>query len=310
MNATLQCLLHVSDLTVYFIDEYPKDQKFLLETNKQVPSGGNISREFFNLVIGVNDNLDYVQGKKNLNQKTNKKSGNFFINFFGLGDSSDDDSSYDRAFAPKDFKRTLGIYNPQFKKFEANDSKDLILYLLRTMHDELNYYGNLNKRLNYSPNYNNMLETFNHFSLNYNMNNFSKISLLFYGTYKNTITCCACKNKLYNFQKFDYISFEMLYYNRNKFNIYDGFRDNSIPIILKGDNQYFCDKCKKLQDAETSRKIFEPPQELLITIDYGKNKKYLQTIVEFDEEIDITKFVDFDYNMKIKYKIIGVCTYF
>ena len=26
MNTTLQCLLHVSDLIIYFIDEFPKDQ--------------------------------------------------------------------------------------------------------------------------------------------------------------------------------------------------------------------------------------------------------------------------------------------
>ena len=94
---------------VYFIDEYPKDQKFLLNANKYVPSGGNISKEFYNLVIGVNDSLDYVKGKSNnLNPKTNKKSSNSFFSFLGFGDSYDD-SSYDRAFAPKDFKRTLGI---------------------------------------------------------------------------------------------------------------------------------------------------------------------------------------------------------
>ena len=312
MNATLQCLLHVSELTIYFIDEYPKDQKFLLDTNRHVPSGGNISREFFNLVIGVNDSLDYVKGKSNnLNPKTNKKSSNSysFFSFLGFGDSYDD-SSYDRAFAPKDFKRTLGIYNPQFQKFEANDSKDLILYLLQTMHDELNYYGNRNQRLNYVPNQYNIYETYNHFIANYNMNNFSKISLLFYGTYKNTTTCTICKKELYNFQKFEFISFGMYYYNRKKFNILDGFRDNSSPTMLKGDNKFLCNSCNKLQEAQTTCKIFEPPQKLLINIDYGKNKKYQPTAIEFSEEIDITEFVDFNFQQKIIYKIIGVCTHY
>ena len=310
MNATLQCLLHVSELIVYFIDEYPKDQNFLLNANKYVPSGGNISREFYNLVIGVNGSLDYVKGKSNnLNPKTNKKSSNSFFSFLGFGDSYDD-SSYDRAFAPKDFKRTLGKYNPQFQKFEANDSKDLILYLLQTMHDELNYYGNRNQRLNYVPNQYNIYETYNHFIANYNMNNFSKISLLFYGTYKNTTTCTICKKELYNFQKFEFISFGMYYYNRKKFNILDGFRDNSSPTMLKGDNKFLCNSCNKLQEAQTTCKIFEPPQKLLINIDYGKNKKYQPTAIEFSEEIDITEFVDFNFQQKIRYKIIGVCTHY
>ena len=46
----------------------------------------------------------------------------------------------ENVFSPDDFKKTLGLYNPQFRKFEANDSKDLILYLLQTMHAELNYF--------------------------------------------------------------------------------------------------------------------------------------------------------------------------
>ena len=49
------------------------------------------------------------------------------------------------------------------------------------MHEELNYYGNVNKRLKYIPNQYNIYETYNHFITNYNTNNFSKISLLFYG---------------------------------------------------------------------------------------------------------------------------------
>ena len=309
MNATLQCLLHVNELITYFIEEYPKDQQLLAKINNDVASGGDISRAFFNLVIGVNENSESVMSKKNLKQKTKKKSGFNILGVFGF-DNDYDDSSYDRAFAPTDFKRTLGIHNPQFKKFEANDSKDLILYLLQTMHEELNYYGNINKRLEYIPNQYNIYESYNHFITNYNTNNFSKISLLFYGTYQNTTTCLVCRKKLYNFQKFEFISFGMYYYHKHKFNILNGFQDNANPTILKGDNKFLCNNCKKLQDAKTECKIFEPPLKLLINLDYGKNKKYQPSSIEFDEEIDITKFVEFDYKQKIRYRIIGVCTHY
>ena len=309
MNATLQCLLHVNELITYFIEEYPKDQQQLAKINNDVASGGDISRAFFNLVIGVNENSELVMSKKNLKPKTKKKSGFNILGVFGF-DNDYDDSSYDRAFAPTDFKRTLGIHNPQFKKFEANDSKDLILYLLQTMHEELNYYGNVNKRLKYIPNQYNIYETYNHFITNYNTNNFSKISLLFYGTYQNTTTCLVCRKKLYNFQKFEFISFGMYYYHKHRFNILNGFQDNANPTILKGDNKFLCNNCKKLQDAKTECKIFEPPLKLLINLDYGKNKKYQPSSIEFDEEIDITKFVEFDYKQKIRYRIIGVCTHY
>ena len=62
----------------------------------------------------------------------------------------------------------IGNYNPQLRRFEANDSKDLILYLLQIMHDEMNYYGDINKGLNYNPNQYNLYETYNYFMTNYN----------------------------------------------------------------------------------------------------------------------------------------------
>ena len=44
----------------------------------------------------------------------------------------------------------------------------------------------------------------------------------------------------------------MFYYNRKKFNILDGFRDNSSPIMLKGDNKYFCSYCAGLKEADNT----------------------------------------------------------
>ena len=271
MNAILQCFLHISELTNYFLDEYPKDQQVLLNINKHI-STGDISRAFYNLVMGVN-------GEQN--------------------------SVINKDFSPSDFKRAMEIQNPKFKKFEENNIKDFILYLLQIMHKELNYYGNINKMLKYNPNQYNKYETYNHFINNYNTNNFSKISLLFYGTYQNTIICNACKKRLYNFQKFEFISFKTFYYHNNKFNILDGFKINSRPNILQ---KFWCDCCKSFQGAETTCKIFEPPQKLLINIDYGKDKLYQPSIIEYDDEIDITNFVDFDYKQKIRYKILGICS--
>ena len=64
MNAVLQCLLHVNDLIVYFINEYPKDQKTLLYINKDSSSNGDISRAFYNLVMGVCDSKNLTNSKK------------------------------------------------------------------------------------------------------------------------------------------------------------------------------------------------------------------------------------------------------
>ena len=45
-----------------------------------------------------------------------------------------------KYFSPFDFNNTLSKLNPQFSKFESNDSKDLLLYLIQTIHAELKLF--------------------------------------------------------------------------------------------------------------------------------------------------------------------------
>ena len=316
MNATLQCLLHVSELTVYFLREYPNDKNNLNEKNKLIESHGQISNVFYELVKGVCE--DEYKIKKNLNLAKLHNSMNDSSNYSGSHKnfekvepnlSSSNTVISRSSFSPYNFKKTLGIYNSQFKKFEANDSKDLILYLMQTMHEELNYFGGNNSINLARPNQYDKVNTFMYFMNSYNALNFSIISNIFYGTYENATLCYKCKKLLYNYQKFEFISFGMYDYRNKVFDIYNGFEDNSKPQQLMGENQFYCNTCKKLVDAEITSKIIQPPNKLLINIDYGKNKAFKPSQVKFGEIIDITKYVCFDFGAPIKYKIIGVCTH-
>ena len=317
MNATLQCLLHVSELTVYFLREYQNDINTLNEKNKLVESHGQISKAFYKLVEGVCK--DEYDNKRKINSYKSKLHNSVnaysdYQNDLEKIDSNISSSTYISShrfssFSPNNFKKILGIYNPQFKKFEANDSKDLILYLMQTMHEELNYFGG-NSSINLSrPNQYDKVNTFMYFMNSYNALNFSIISNIFYGTYENATLCHECNKLLYNYQKFEFISFGMYDYTNKAFDIYNGFEDNSKPQQLMGENQFYCNTCKKLVDAEITSKIIQPPNKLLINIDYGKNKAFKPSQVNFDEIIDITKFVCFDFGAPIKYKIMGVCTH-
>ena len=278
MNATLQCLLHISELNLYFINEYPNDCKVLNTKNSSSESKGYISLAYFNVVKGVFNNYN-----------------NFYSNL---------------TYSPGEFKETIGTYNSQFQFYEANDSKDLILYLLQTIHEELNYFGDQPFPLNIMrPNQENRADAFNYFMTTYNIQNFSIISKLFYGTYENTVKCNNCNKVFFSYQKFEFISFSTYNYRNGVFNIYNGFQDNEATQKLKGDNQYFCTFCQHLHEGETCCKIIQPPLKLLINIDYGKNKMFKVRRLIFEEIIDITQFVNFDFGKKILYQISGVCTH-
>ena len=300
MNATLQCLLHIYELIAYFLNEYPNDLQVLLQKNKDIESKGKISNAFYDLVKGV---YNIGESENAINPLKGKTSiGKKFKNLFNFGQTSN-------AFSPNEFKKVIGLYNPQFRSFDANDSKDLILYLLQSMHEELNYYGDKAYINIGQPNQLDRFMTFTFFNQTYNWRNFSIISQIFYGTYENITKCKECNNFIYNFQKFEFISFGLYGYHRKKFNIYDGFKDNEKPQLLYGDNQFYCNVCKKLCDAVITSKILQPPNKLLINLDYGKNKKYQPNLIEFDQTIDITKYVNLDFEVPIKYNIIGVCTH-
>ena len=118
-----------------------------------------------------------------------------------------------------------------------------------------------------------------------------------------------CNRILYNFQKFEFISFGVRNYHKKKFNIYNGFEDNEKDQLLIDDNQFYCNYCRKLTDGVICCKIIQPPNKLLINIDYGKNKKYKPSRIEFGENIDLAKYVNFKFDTNLIYRIIGVCTH-
>ena len=271
MNAILQCFLHISELIDYFLNYYPKESLNLGKINNKIKSQGILSKAFYELVIGVS-----------------------FHN--------------STEFSPMNFKLILDRLKSVFINYESNEPKDLIINLLQTMHDELNYNDN-----NTLPSNNNFPDKFNREEMLLYFNHYKKISIistLFHGTYENVLKCLECKKKTYNFQYFEFINFGMHVYHKKTFNIYDGFTDNEKEKLFTGGNQFYCTFCKKLCDAKYCSKIFQIPNKLLIYIDYGKNKIFQPSKIEFEDIINITKYVNSDFGYELKYRIIGVCTYF
>ena len=294
MNSTLQCLLHVSPLAEYFIEVYSKQKhcEKLLKINDSAPTKGKISKAFYGIIKSI--------AQKNIERVNNPMKPK--TNIYGKSNSMSE------AVSPDIFQKTVGTFNPQFRNLEANDSKDLILYLLQAMHQELNYWTN-NPSFNGYPNQYNRVNTFQAFICSYDATNKSIISDLFYGTSENTTKCEVCNNIIYNFQKIEFLTFGVCKYNQKDFNLYNGFDDYIKIDKLTGDNQYYCNNCKKLCDAQIKTTILIPPAYLLINIDYGKNKIYMPSSINYDEEIDISKYVSLNVGKSNKYKIIGICSH-
>ena len=119
------------------------------------------------------------------------------------------------------FKNVIS-QNPLFRGIQANDSKDLILYFLETIENELtvvNFFCQNPKYLNRIRLMKNiqepaLLNIVNHFQNTHK----SIISDLFYGFKSQLLICEKCENKLLNYQIFNLIIFpiEAVYNLKNK----------------------------------------------------------------------------------------------
>lgn len=306
INATLQCLLHLNDLADFFYNEYPNHCAELNEKNSHVDSQGSISKAFYEIVLEANGNSMMMSASSSKITVTNRRNKNSSLNL-AIDTSNDFPNLVSNIISPVNFKRVVGYYNPLFRKSE-NEPKDLVLFLMQAMHEELNHLGD-NSSFPFigQPNQFNEVETYNHFMNTYNIRNFSIISSLFYGKFKNITKCKECSNIIYNFQTFSLLTFGTYNYQKKSFNIYNGFDDFEKPQILSGNNTINCINCKKPCEAENLCKIIQPPNILVINIDYDGNKNNKPSNVEFEETIDITKYV-FNSKEHLRYRITCICT--
>ena len=130
-------------------------------------------------------------------------------------------------FAPYDFKESAGKLDSLFENFEANDSKDLINFMVLRLHEELNFVdSSFNKNNNIIPpsqpinqyDHNQVLQCYLY---DFQMNNNSIISTIFYGTIQGEFECQNCKFQLfqmgqvyaniikYNYQNYFFINFPL-----------------------------------------------------------------------------------------------------
>ena len=219
-----------------------------------------------------------------------------------------------KSFSPNEFKEKLSKENPLFAGIAANDSKDLINFLLERFHNELNIkkennqnYISNNININDQLNEQKMFGIFaNEFKLKYN----SIISNLFYGILETKSQCQLCRHIKYNFQIFSFIEFPLEKVNqycfntgkRNNYNtfnnknpdidLYECFEYNNNLELMTGDNQMYCNICKCTGDSLYGSVLYSTPNYLIINLNRGRGAVY-ECNVNFPEQLNLFNYVSF-----------------
>ena len=246
--------------------------------------------------------------------KNKKLSNEFYHVLRNLWKKENNNKSY----SPTSFKEVLSKENPLFKGVAANDSKDLINFLLERFHQELGgkkinkkNKGN-NKKNSIEENMGNIDQTnesqmlkffFDDFQEKYN----TPISNCFYGILETKTQCNLCKLIKFNFQIYSFLEFPLQQVNQYlasqgkkplltndgknpDIDLYECFEYNGKIDSMTGENQMYCNKCNKLNDSLFSTSIYSGPNYLIIILNRGKGAIY-ECKVNFPEQLNLLNYI-------------------
>ena len=220
-----------------------------------------------------------------------------------------------KYYSPDNFKAVISEMNPLFAGIQANDSKDLVLFLMETMHNELNNAKKINSsNQNLVFNQTNYEESFKIFSQFFINNYKSIISDQFYGMYNSMMQCLNCKILTHNIQCNNIMIFPLeevrKFKNRikNEVDIIECYEYYQKQDFMAGGNQIYCNYCHTMANSVNSSKIIISPNVLVINLNRGKGIQY-NIKLNFGEYLDIRNFIYYK-NSPFFYELIGIVTHF
>ena len=222
-------------------------------------------------------------------------------------------NSGETYYAPHCFKNQISLMNPLFKGIQANDSKDLILFIFETIHNELNNPSENPVQINYT----NIPKELVAFRQNYYSQNYSIISKLFYYEQSSVMKCKNCGFETLNFNIMNCLIFPLekvrLFLAKQKGNslfqvtLDDCFKQNEDAEILSGANQIYCNNCHQNSDGLSYNKLYNSPEILTIILNRGKGLQF-DVNFKFPMNISIKNYV-MDKSCYSNYELFGVLTH-
>lgn len=208
---------------------------------------------------------------------------------------------------PISFKTVLGEFDEKFDNNEQHDSQEVLSKLIDLLHISLSYEVKMTYRGTIKNELDKMevksLKTWsNHFKKQY-----SKILEIFYGQYHSKIICLKCKKYSNNFDPFCLISLPI---TSKCYSIYDCLNEFSKSEVLDSDNQWKCEKCEQLSNAQKIITFWKLPKIMIIVLkrfNYGLSLSKINRKIEFPlDNLDLRNYVDGYHKYESNYEAFGI----
>ena len=260
----------------------------------------------------------------NQNNHNRKMSNEMYKVLFNLWSEEKKKGDY----PPYDFKKALSEENPLFAGIQANDSKDLINFLLERFHQELNNANIIinNQGNNFVIDQTNEIQTLNNFITDYFNNNKSIITDCFYGLLETKSKCGGCNCIKYNFQIYSFLEFPLkdinnyMYQNGRRYalvnqdgtnpdiDLYECFDYYQKIELMTGPNQMYCNICNGNRDTFYGSLIYSLPNYLIINLNRGKGAVY-SCNVKFPDTLNLLNYVTYKDGITAMKLYAVICHY-
>ena len=244
----------------------------------------------------------------------NKKKHIITYEYYELIKNLWNEKNNNKPYSPYSFKDVLSQENELFAGIQANDSKDLINFLIERLHQELNVIKEKNNNENfYQINQLNENEALQFFLKDFTSSFNSIISKLFYGILETKSQCKGCNMIKFNFQLYSFLEFPLQHINQYFYNngkrplftqdgknpdvdLYECFEYNRKIDLMNGENQMYCNICNKLCDATYTNFIYSGPNYLIINLNRGRGAVY-ECKVNFPEQLNLFNYVSYKHGI-------------
>jgi ubiquitin C-terminal hydrolase len=230
-------------------------------------------------------------------------------------------------YSPKDFKDEIGEYNPLFKGVQANDSKDLIIFLLEILNNELVKIYNKKRNIVENRNDNdselyqkidasNEKAVLDYFVKEFKKNYCSVIGQYLFGFNKSLFVCQSCGGKIFNFNLFNNLIFN-LEATSNYYNL--SYNNSTIPIInfdfcfkymIKEEvfQSTYCQHCGLTGLSKYRETIYSLPLYLIIILNRGRGNIF-NCNVQIPEIFDASNYIEIKSENN-NYELVGIVSHF
>ena len=303
-----ECTKSLTNYQAYFFLNFPleevrkfKESNFNNNYNNNNINNNfnsNYNNNFNNLTNSYNPNYNNLSSNNNINNNFNNLTNSYNQNYNNLTNSYNQNYNNLSSSYNPNYNNLTNSYNPNYNNLANNFNAS-------------NNFNNLTS--SYNPNYNNLSQSYSNFSNNNNNvnNNFNNLN-------SNCSNLSNSVNLNYNFNNnnnFNNATISNINNNNmsnnnisktNEVTIYDCFDFDKKVNLMSGENQMFCNNCRKSANCNICTQLVTSPEILIIILNRGKGIEF-DVKINFSEELNLSNYIQF--NDKSNYQLIGVITH-